>query len=58
MPDGTIMDSSMMGHASGGTEASLISLPYEFPSPGDYRIWVQVKIAGKIMTGIFDTTVK
>ncbi len=58
MPDGSIMDRSMMGRASNGDETSLVSLPYEFPAPGNYRIWVQIKIAGKIMTGIFDTTVR
>jgi len=35
-----------------------ISLPYEFPTPGDYRIWVQVKISGKIQTAVFDTNVE
>jgi hypothetical protein len=34
-----------------------ISFPYEFPKPGRYRIWVQVKIQGEIMTGIFDTII-
>jgi hypothetical protein len=30
-----------------------ISFPYGFPKPGDYRIFVQVKHAGKIETGEF-----
>jgi hypothetical protein len=34
-----------------------ISFPYEFPQAGVYRIWVQVKIGGRIMTGVFDTEV-
>jgi hypothetical protein len=55
MPDGTIMDAAMMDHSSNDAR---IFLPYEFPTAGDYRIWVQVKIAGKVMTGIFDTIAK
>jgi len=45
----------MMGHPMGGS--SDISIPYEFPSPGDYRVWVQFKIKGQVMTAIFDATV-
>ncbi|HEY3860917.1 MAG TPA: hypothetical protein VGO59_03435 [Verrucomicrobiae bacterium] len=41
--------------AEGGR--STISLPYEFPSPGDYRVWVQIKTGGQVKTAIFDTTV-
>jgi len=34
-----------------------IAFPYEFPKPGRYRIWVQVKTAGKVRTGVFDANV-
>jgi hypothetical protein len=34
-----------------------IAFPYAFPKPGRYRIWVQVKRAGKVMTGVFDAQV-
>lgn len=37
--------------------ASVVTLPYEFPAPGEYRIWVQFKTGGQILTAVFDTAV-
>jgi len=34
-----------------------ISFPYAFPAPGTYRIWIQTKSQGRILTGVFDTAV-
>lgn len=35
-----------------------VSFPYAFPKAGFYRLWVQVKIKGEILTGIYDVEVK
>ena len=35
-----------------------VSFPYGFPKPGFYRIFVQMKRAGQIVTGIFDAQVE
>ena len=34
-----------------------LSIPYEFPKPGRYRVWVQVEPPGRILTGVFDVDV-
>jgi hypothetical protein len=37
--------------------AGEVSFPYAFPEPGSYRFWIQMKSEGRILTGVFDTTV-
>jgi hypothetical protein len=40
------------------TPESTISIPYEFPTAGNYRVWVQVKTGGQIQTAAFDAKVQ
>jgi hypothetical protein len=44
-------------HFSAGELPAEVSFPYGFPSVGDYRIFVQIKRADRIETGVFDTRV-
>src|SRR5262249_18789950 len=55
MPNMPGMNHSM--HHMPSSAVSEIDLPYEFPTPGNYRIWVQFKIEDKVVTGVFDAQV-
>ncbi len=49
---------AMAAPTPSGPLAAEVRFPYGFPQPGDYRIFVQVKRAGKVETGVFDARVE
>ena len=49
------MDSKKM---EGMKHENRIVFPYAFPKAGQYRIFLQIKRNGQVLTGIFDATVK
>lgn len=55
MPGMNMPGMNVSGAAAIGPE---ISFPYGFPKPGLYRIFVQIKRAGRIETAVFDATAK
>lgn len=46
------MKHELIGHHNGQ-----VTFPYAFPKAGHYRVWLQVKREGKILTGVFDANV-
>jgi hypothetical protein len=36
---------------------AVVNFPYAFPKPGSYFVWVQVKRAGSVLTGVFPVKV-
>ena len=47
-----------MPMAESGALPPEVRFPYGFPQPGEYRIYVQIKRAGKVETGDFDAHVQ
>jgi hypothetical protein len=56
-PSSNATSDHMMHHHHSGPATCSVYLPYEFPEPGNYRIWVQFKINGRILTAVFDASV-
>jgi hypothetical protein len=57
----TLANPSSEDHSMHHTETTLpaeVDFPYGFPTPGDYRIIVQMKHGGVIETGVFDAVVQ
>ncbi len=46
-----------MKHELNGHHGGQVTFPYVFPKAGHYRVWLQVKREGKILTGVFDANV-
>ena len=51
-------DPHAMHRMADSASLATASFPYGFPSPGDYRIFVQMKRAGKVETASFDVTAR
>lgn len=63
--DSLLMTGMPFEHSSGAQmemegekHGNMLSFPYVFPSAGQYRIWVQVKRNGQVLTGAFDKIIE
>ena len=37
---------------------NVVSFPYQFPKPGLYRLWLQIRVGGRVLTAAYDLSVK
>ena len=47
----------MISHAPQRWRGDSLAIPFAFPKPGRYRLWLQVRHNGVIQTGVFDARV-
>jgi hypothetical protein len=52
----TVVPSS--GSTASRSASDTVSFPYAFPDSGTYRVWVQTKRRGRVLTGMFVTTIR
>jgi hypothetical protein len=56
-PDaGLAADTTHVSHA--GQFDGVLAFPYAFPSAGRYRVWLQFRRGGQVMTALFDVEVR
>jgi hypothetical protein len=54
-PSGPALHSS---HTNIVGNAGEVTFPYAFPEPGSYRVWVQTRSQGRILTAVFEANVR